>query len=162
MTTLTVLEFSRAEGAEYMVRTMRQLQEKHLIQIEDWAIVTWPLGARHPRTRQLNQLTGNGALAGTFWGILFGLLFSVPFFGVAADTALGTLVSHFTHFGIDEGFIKGIHNQVTEGTSALFLLTSGTVMDKVVAVIKKGMQFELISTNLSQEQEEQLHEAFGE
>jgi uncharacterized membrane protein len=162
MTTFTVLEFSRAEGAEYMVRTMRQLQEKHLIQIEDWAIVTWPLGARHPRTRQLNQLTANQALAGTFWGILFGLLFSVPFFGVAADTALGTLVGHFARFGIDEDFIKGVRNQITEGTSALFLLTGEAVMDKVVAVIKKGMQFELISTNLSKEQIDQLHETFGE
>jgi len=162
MTIFTVLEFPRAEGAEYMVRTMRQLQEQHLIQIEDWAIVTWPLGARHPRTRQLNQLTGNSALAGTFWGILFGLLFSVPFFGVAADTAAGTLAGHFAHFGIDEDFIKRVRNQITEGTSALFLLTSGAVMDKVVAVIKKGMQFELISTNLSKEQEDRLHEAFGE
>jgi uncharacterized membrane protein len=162
MTTFTVLEFSRAEGAEYMVRTLRQLQEKHLIQIEDWAIVTWPLGTRHPRTRQLNQLTSTGPLAGTFWGILFGLLFSIPFFGVAADTALGTLADHFAHFGIDEGFIKRVRTQITEGTSALFLLTSEAVMDKVIADIKKGMQFELISTNLSKEQKDHLHKAFGE
>jgi uncharacterized membrane protein len=162
MITFTVLEFSRAEGAEYMVRTLRQLQEQHLIQIEDWAIVTWPLGAKHPRTKQLNQMNGNQALAGTFWGMLFGLLFSAPFFGVTADNAIDALISHFTHYGIDEAFIKGVRNQITEGTSALFLLTSGAVLDQVVAAIKKGMQFELISTDLSKEQEDLLHEAFSE
>ena len=162
MITFTVLEFSRAEGAEYMVRSMRQLQEQHVIQIEDWAIVTWPLGARHPRTKQLNQMNGNQALAGTFWGMLFGLLFSAPFFGVTADNAIDALISHFTHYGIDEAFIKGVRNQITEGTSALFLLTSGAVLDRVVAAIKKGMQFELISTDLSNEQEDLLHEAFSE
>ncbi len=82
MTTFAVLEFPRAEGAEYMLRTLHQLQERHLIEIEDWAIVTWPLGAKHPRTRQLNHLTADSALSGVFWGMLFGLLFSVSFFGV--------------------------------------------------------------------------------
>ena len=162
MTTFAVLEFPRAEGAEYMLRTLHQLRERHLIQIEDWAIVTWPLGARHPRTRQLNHLTGNSALSGAFWGMLFGLLFSVSFFGVASDTTIGTLACHFAYYGIDEDFFKGVRNQIMEGTSALFLLTGGTTLDKVVSTIKKGMQFDLISTNLSEAQEEQLREAFGE
>ena len=145
-----------------MVRTLRQLQEQHAIQIEDWAIVTWPLGARHPRTKQLNQMNGNKSLVGTFWGMLFGLLFSAPFFGVTADNAIDALICHFTRYGIDEAFINRVRNQITEGTSALFLLTGGAVLDRVVAAIKKGMQFELISTDLSKEQEDQLHETFGE
>ena len=49
---------------------------------------------------------------------------------------------------------------MTEGTSALFLLTSGAVEDKVVAALK-GQQFEIISTNLPKEKEDALREAFG-
>jgi uncharacterized membrane protein len=49
---------------------------------------------------------------------------------------------------------------VTEGTSALFLLTSGAVEDKVIAALK-GQTFEILSTNLPQEKEAELRVAFG-
>ena len=51
-------------------------------------------------------------------------------------------------------------SQVTEGTSALFLMTSGAVQDKVLAELK-GQEFELIASNLSKEQEEELRTAFA-
>ena len=46
-------------------------------------------------------------------------------------------------------------------TSALFLLSSDAVMDKVQDAFK-GDQFEIIATNLSKEQEEQLKAVFEE
>jgi len=49
---------------------------------------------------------------------------------------------------------------VTPGTSALFLLSSDAVMDRVKAEFKDSSP-ELISTNLSAEQEAKLREAFG-
>ena len=45
-------------------------------------------------------------------------------------------------------------------TSALFALTSGAVQDKVADEFQ-GTEAELIRTNLSDEQEAQLREAFG-
>jgi uncharacterized membrane protein len=53
-----------------------------------------------------------------------------------------------------------VQNQVTEGTSALFLMTSDAVIDKVADAMK-GHDFEIIATNLSQEQEDQLRGAFA-
>ena len=49
---------------------------------------------------------------------------------------------------------------MTEGTSALFLLTQGAVIDQVVNRMK-GQPFELISTDLSADQEAMLREAFA-
>jgi uncharacterized membrane protein len=161
MATLVVLKFPTAEGAENMLYTLENLQKQQLIQIEDGAIVTWPAGAKKPKTKQLKDLTGAGALGGAFWGMLFGLLFFVPFFGLAVGAAVGALAGHFASYGIDESFIDQVRSKITVGTSALFLLTSGAVVDKVVAAVK-GQQFEIIQTNLSQEQEKQLREAFGE
>ncbi|MGZ3646259.1 MAG: DUF1269 domain-containing protein, partial [Ktedonobacteraceae bacterium] len=43
----------------------------------------------------------------------------------------------------------------TPGTSALFLLSSGAVTDKVADAVKE-QQFEIIQTNLSKEQEDKL------
>ena len=161
MTIFTVLKFPTAGGAARMQRTLQKLQEQHQIHIEDGAIVTWSLGARHPRIKQLSDLAGIGTLGGGFWGMLFGLLFSVPFFGVTTGTIIGALAGHFARYGIDEDFIKGVRNQLTEDTSAPFLLTSEAVLDKVVASIK-STPFELMSTSLSYEQEAQLREVFGQ
>jgi uncharacterized membrane protein len=161
MATLTALEFPTAEGAQTMLYTLENLQKQQLIKIEDGAIVTWPIGARKPKTEQLRSMTGAGALGGAFWGMLFGLLFFVPFFGLAVGAAVGALAGHFAQYGIDESFIDQVRAKITPGTSALFLLTSGAVLDKVVAAVK-GQQFELIQSNLSKEQEDQLREAFGE
>jgi uncharacterized membrane protein len=50
---------------------------------------------------------------------------------------------------------------VTVGTSALFLMTSEAVLDKVAAALK-SKEFEIIATNLSTEQEHRLRDAFAQ
>src|SRR6266566_247262 len=102
-------------------------------------------------------MTGAGALGGAFWGMLFGLLF----FGLAIGAAMGALVGHFAHYGIDEDFINTVRSKITPGTSALFLLSSGAVVDRVAEAVK-GQQLEIIQTNLSKEQEVKLRADFGE
>ena len=62
---------------------------------------------------------------------------------------------------IDQGFIDQVRAKVTPGTSALFLLSSGVVTDRVAEAVK-GQQFEIIQTNLSKEQEDKLRADFGE
>lgn len=161
MTTFTVLKFPTAGGAQRMLRRLKQLQEQRLIQIEDGAILTWPPGAIHSRIKQLSDLAGVGALGVGFWGMLFGLLFSVPFFGVTSNTAIGVLAEHFVRCGIDEEFLKGAHNQITEDTSALFLLTSEAGLNKVAATIK-GSPYQLMFITLSYEQEARLRDIFGQ
>ena len=161
MATLVVFKFPTAEGAQTMLSTLASLQKQQLIQIQDGAILTWPAGAKKPKTKQLSDMTGAGALGGAFWGMLFGLLFFVPFFGLAVGAAIGALAGHFAHYGIDDDFINSVRSQITPGTSALFLLTSGAVLDKVAEGVK-DIQFEIIQTNLSKEQEAALKEAFGE
>jgi uncharacterized membrane protein len=163
MANLTVLKFPTATGADEMLQTLQNLQTQQLIQIQDGAIVSWPVGAKSPKTRQLSEATatGVGALGGAFWGMLFGLLFFVPFFGLAVGAAVGALAGRFAHYGINEDFINQVRSQITEGTSALFLLSSGAVVDKVAEAVK-DTKFEIISTNLSKEQEDQLRETFGQ
>lgn len=160
MATVTALKFATATGAEEAFKVIRELQSQHLIKLHDAAIVSWPAGKRSPHTRQLLDLVGTGALSGMFWGALFGSIFATPLFGLAAGAALGALGGAFHDFGIDDEFIKRIRTQVTEGTSALFLMTSEAVVDRVVQAMK-GLEFDIIATNLSAEQEQKLRDAFG-
>ena len=160
MATITVLKFDNAEGASEALDTVQSLTKQHLITLHDAAIVTWPEGKKQPKTKQLANLAGMGALDGAFWGMLFGLIFFVPFFGMAVGAAMGALSGKFADYGIDDDFIKSVQNQVTESTSALFLMTSDAVMDKVADAFK-GVKFELIASNLSKEQEDELRAAFA-
>jgi uncharacterized membrane protein len=161
MTTLTVLKFNTPEGAAQMLEKIQSLQKMALIKIVDAAIVTWPAGKSKPKTKQLVNLAGVGAMQGAFWGMLFGLIFFVPFFGLAVGAAIGALSGKMADYGISDDFIKQTREKVTEGTSALFLMTTDAVQDKVLAELK-GFEFELIASNLTKEQEEQLMAAFAE
>ena len=160
MATLSAFKFSTPDGAERMEQILLGLQQQQLITVQDAAVVTWPQGTKKPKTKQLHDMAGAGALQGAFWGMLFGLIFFVPFFGLAIGAAMGALGGHFADYGIDDNFIKQTREKVTEGTSALFLLTSGGVVDKLLDALK-GEKFEVISTSLPKEQEDKLREAFG-
>jgi uncharacterized membrane protein len=162
MTTLTAIKFNTASGADEMLSLLTDLQRQKLLTIHDGAIVSWPEGKRKPKTRQLHNLAGIGALDGAFWGMLFGLIFFVPLLGMAIGAAMGALTGAFADVGIDDKFIKQVRDKVTEGTSALFLMTSNVVTDRVLeAVREKGLQPELIASNLSNEQEARLRDAFA-
>jgi len=115
---------------------------------------------KKPKTEQLHNMAGGAALSGAFWGFLFGLIFFVPFFGLALGAAMGALAGHFADVGISDDFIKQVKNQVTPGTSAIFLMTSGAVIDRVRDAFK-DVKFEVMSTNLSADQEAMLREEFG-
>ena len=160
MATLTVLKYNTPEGAAEMLDGIKSLQKQHLIKIQDAAIVTWPQCKKGPKTQQLVNLAGIGALDGAFWGMLFGLIFFVPWFGMAVGAAFGALGGKMRDYGIDDDFIKSLREKVTEGTSALFLLTSDAVMDKVTEELK-DQKFELVASNLTKEQEDELMAAFS-
>lgn len=163
MATFSVWKFDSADGAQNTLATLERLQKEELIKVHDAAIVTWPEGRRKPKTEQLHSMTTSGALGGAFWGMLFGLIFFVPLLGLAVGAATGALAGSLTDVGIDDGFIKQVRDEVTPGTSALFLLTSDAVQDKVKDALSGQMgRVELIHTNLSNEQESKLRDAFAD
>ena len=163
MATIAGFKFDTADGAEKMLKVVEDLTKQQLITLEDAALVTWPKGKKKPKIKHLDNLTGAGSVGGAFWGLMFGLIFFVPFLGMAVGAVMGALTGHFSNYGIDNDFIKAARDKVIEGTSALFLMTSSAVKDKVVAAIKdSGTAYELFYTNLSNEQEQQLREDFSE
>jgi uncharacterized membrane protein len=159
--TLTVWKFDTPAGAENASKTLQDLARQGLIVLSDAAIVEWEMGKKKPKTRQLNNLAAAGALGGAFWGMLFGLIFLVPILGLAIGAATGALSGSLADVGIDDKFIDSVRDQVTPGTSALFVMSSDAVLDKVRDAFRDERP-ELIFTNLSNEQEKALIEAFAD
>lgn len=163
MATLTVWKFPTADGAAETEATIQSLVKQELIKVYDAAVVSWPEGARKPKTRQLHDLVGSGALGGMFWGMLFGLIFFIPLLGAAIGAGVGALTGALTDVGIDDDFIKSVRDEIEPGTSALFLMSGDAVVDRVKDAFANAFPHgrpQLIHTNLSNEQEAALRQVF--
>ena len=161
MSTLTVWKFKTVDGADKALTKLESLQKQQIVQVLDAAIVSWPQGRKRPKTYQAMNTLGVGALGGAFWGMLFGLIFFAPLLGMIVGATAGAVSGKFTDYGIDDSFIEDLKSKVTEGTSALFLLTGQVTVDKVEAAFAPEEKGELIQSNLSAAQEAKLREDFG-
>jgi uncharacterized membrane protein len=159
--TLTVWKFDSAGGAEEAVGTLSSLASQELVKVHDAAMVSWEEGKKKPKTTQLNDLVGAGTFGGAFWGLLFGLIFFVPILGMVVGAATGAMSGALKDVGIDDRFIDDVRARVTPGTSALFVLTSDAVVDKVKEAFAGHMP-ELLFTNMDDSQEQALREAFSD
>jgi uncharacterized membrane protein len=157
MPDLIVLGFKDTTQADAAVTELEQLQREGLITMADWArVIRRPDGKTD--VRQAVNTTGAGALGGTFWGMLFGLIFLMPLAGAAIGAATGALMGKFTDVGIDDKFIKGLGEQITPGTSALFVYVVQATADKV---LERMRRFEpgVLRTSLSEDADARLRQA---
>ncbi len=159
MDKLFVLKFADETTAQQVLGTLKNLQDRRLIKVDDAAIVTLRADGK-PKIQQMHNLVGAGALGGAFWGMLIGLLFFMPLLGAAVGAASGALAGKMRDIGIDDNFIKQVGSSIQPGESALFLLVSEAVADKVMPELKQ-YKFQLIQTSLSKEDEVKLHEMLG-
>jgi uncharacterized membrane protein len=162
MATLTIWRFNTPDGADTAARTLAGLAKSELIAVHDAAVVSWPEGRGKPKLRQLHNLAGTGALTGAFWGMLFGLIFLVPLLGAAVGAAAGAVSGSLVDVGIDDKLIQRIRGEIAPGTSALFVLSSDAVVDRVRDAFAGQDMPELIFTNLSKDQEDALRAVFAE
>ena len=159
MARFTAFRFDTVDGADNVLGVISMLQEQELIAILDAALVSWPKGKTRPRTRQVVWPTRTQLLDGTFWGMLFGLIFFVPVLDTRrAET--DRLTSALSDVGIDDTFIYQVRSRLTEGTSALFVLSQDAVMDRINDA-SKGKKPDLIAINLPRDEEMKLRNLFG-
>lgn len=161
MAAVTVWKFPEPGGADFALARLDTLEKQGLVEVADAAIVSWRHGAKKPKTTQVHDQTRKGALTGGFWGLLFGLIFVLPFLGAAVGVAMGALAGHFSDYGINDEFIEQVRAKVTEGTSALFVLTGHVDREALIAEMS-DLNMELIQSNLTPEEEQALREAFAE
>lgn len=159
MSSLAVLAFDTKDGAEQMRERMYDFQRRELITLEDAAVMVRNENGR-AKVKQAHSLVGAGALGGAFWGMLIGLLFFAPWLGLLAGAAGGALSGKLGDIGIDDSFIKEVSETVEPGHSALFLLTRDANLERI-AEETEDVDFEIIETNLSPDDETRLRETFA-
>ena len=159
MSDLIVVAFDNETGAEQMRDALVGMQKRHLVTLEDAAVVVRKPDGR-VKVKQATNLVGEGALGGAFWGMLIGLIFWMPWLGAAIGALSGAVAAHFTDIGVDDGFIKEVGETIEPGHSALFLLVREATPEKMVDELKQ-YKGKILQTSLSPEDEVKLKETFG-
>ena len=160
MTTFTVWKYDDPEGADHAVQLLKDAQADGLVKVDDHAVVRWPVGAAQPDTKHGHEETWHGAGWGALWGLLIGTLFFVPVVGGLAGAALGALSKATQDIGITKEQLERIRTEVTEGTSALFVVTEQGDLDRLGERMR-GAHSTLIATNLTDAEKSVLLETFG-
>jgi uncharacterized membrane protein len=156
---LVVVAFDSETGAAEMRDALIELQKQRLVTLDDAAVVV-----RRPdgkvKVKQAVSLVGAGALGGAFWGMLVGLLFWMPWAGLAVGALSGALGGALSDYGLDDGFVREVGNTIQPGHSALFLLIREATPDKLMDELRQ-FNGRILQTSLSNEAEARLKESFG-
>ena len=156
MSNLVVIGFDDEHTAFEMRAELVKLQKEYLIEMEDAVVVTKDDKGKVKLHQSVN-LTAAGAVGGTFWGMLIGMIFLNPLLGAAVGAGAGALSGKFSDIGIDDKFIKELGETITSGTSALFVLVRKSTPDKVLEALK-GFKGKVLKTSLTADKEEALRE----
>ena len=159
MSELVVVAFGTQTGAAEMQDALIELQKQRLVTLDDAAVVVRQSDGK-VKVKQAVSLVGSGALGGAFWGMLVGLLFWMPWAGLAVGALSGALAGALSDHGMDDGFIREVGNTIQPGHSALFLLIREATPDKLMDELRQ-FNGRILQTSLSKEAEARLKESFG-
>ena len=159
MSNLVALVFNDETTAFEMRAELAKMQKEYLIEMEDAVVVTKDDKGK-VKLHQATNLTMAGAVGGSFWGMLMGLIFLNPLVGMAVGAGAGALSGKFADIGISDKMMKELAASFEPGNSALFILVRKATGDKVLERLKpfvgKGKVFK---TSLSKDDEDSLRAA---
>src|SRR5215813_10434901 len=135
MSDLVAIVYPSEAKAEEVRQRLLKLQKEYLITIND-AVIAVKTDSGDIKLNQLVNTTAVGAISGSFWGLLIGVLFLNPIVGVALGAASGALGGALADFGIDDAFMKNLSERIHPGDAVLFVLIKKMTTEKVLNEIK--------------------------
>ena len=165
MSHLIAIAFDDRETAQKARNKFHQMEKLHLVELEDSAVVYKDKKGK-VRIDQTFNLTAAGAASGSFWGLLVGFLFSIPFGGpllplitTVFGAGFGALSGHLSDYGVDDQIMKEIGAHLDQGKAALFVLVRRQTPDKVLEALEslKG-EGKILMTSFSHELEDKFRQ----
>jgi uncharacterized membrane protein len=154
MSELIVIGYDDQAVATQAYNQVIDLQKDFVVQLTGLAIVRVDAeGKSHVETPQ--KIVGVSAASGALWGMIIGLLFLVPFFGLALGGAMGALMGKMSKSGIDDQFRTQVQALLKPGGAAVVVMASKITEDKFADAMKQ-YGGDLLKTSLSEEDEKEL------
>ena len=116
MSNLIVIVYPTEAKAEEVRQRLFELQKEYLIKLGD-AVIATKTESGKIKLNQIMNTTAAGAVSGSFWGLLIGVLFLNPLVGVAIGAASGALGGALTDVGINDAFMKDLSGSFSPATA---------------------------------------------
>ena len=159
MSDLVAIVYPSEAKAEEVRQRLLKLQKEYLITISD-AVIAVKTDSGGIKLNQLVNTTAVGAMTGSFWGLLIGVIFLNPILGVAVGAASGALGGALSDFGIDDSFMKELSASLQTGNAAMFVLIRNMTADKMLKEIKDAGGT-VLKTSLDETKEKALRDALA-
>ncbi|MCB1969111.1 MAG: DUF1269 domain-containing protein [Geminicoccaceae bacterium] len=160
MSNLIAITFEDQAYAFELRADLIRMQKEYLIEMDDAVVVTRDQDGK-VKLHQAVNLTAMGAVGGSWWGLLVGLLFLNPIAGVAVGAGAGALAGALSDVGIDDDFMKKVGESLNPGGGAVFVLVRKVTGDKVLAGLERYRSLgKVYTTSLSHDQEQKLRDLF--
>lgn len=164
MADLIAITFDNYDQAQAARQAFGEMSREHVVELADSAIAYKDARNRVSLDQTVN-LAAAGAAHGGFWGLLVGLILSIPTGGLVlpAITAgvgvgLGALGGKLSDYGIDDSMMKALASDIDAGKATLFILARKVTADRVVEHLK-GFRGKVLKTSLKRELEQELQRA---
>jgi len=159
MSDLVEIVFPTEAKAEEVRQKLLGMQKEYLIELGD-AVIAMKDAKGRVKLNQLINTTAAGAVSGTFWGTLIGLIFLMPLAGAAIGAASGAIGGALTDVGLNDKWMKDAAAAIKPGEAALFLLVRKVTGDKVLEGLK-GEGGRVMRTSLDHTKEAALQAALA-
>lgn len=154
MSSLTVWCFSTPLGADTGEVGLKRLEEQGALVVHDAVALIWMPGTPEPTIRHLRHDAVRAGVTGAFWGSVIGMLALSPVAGAVVGSAAASAVAKLRR-GVGDDFVAQVGEQISPGTSALFVLSSGAQADLVGPAIA-AMEATLLHAELGDDVDPEL------
>ena len=156
MSELVVITFASEQDGPEALGRVHDLRDAGRLDVQDSAVIMKDPDGKTHVANTVSSGTKSGALVGGMLGLLLGMFF-LPLFGIVAGAAAGIAFARGVSMHVDKGFVDDVTNELTPGTSALFVVLNGDIGPLTSAVSPfKGKVFQ---TTLDPELEASLNQA---
>lgn len=153
---LVAIVFDKPNRATEVLVNLMHLQQEGALRLGDAVVVVKDDAGRARIHQTIDVTPGKGAMIGTWWGLLAGLL--VGPLAIAGGAAVGALYGKLVDKGLADDWVKQMAEWLDAGRSALLLLV--TVDDKA-EVLRELSRYEgeLVSTDFPEPVRQELERA---
>lgn len=154
MSELIVVGYDNHAKATAAYNEVIAMKSDFVVTLNGLAIVTVDAeGKSHVETPQ--KIVGVSAASGALWGMIMGLLFFVPFIGLALGGLTGALFGKLGKSGVNEQFRAQVNDLLKPGMSAIVVMASQVTEDKFAQRLQP-FGGTVLKTSLSEADEKEL------
>jgi uncharacterized membrane protein len=160
MAELVVIGYDNAETAEAARSKLFELSNEYYADVGD-AVVAVADEKGKVHLRQMVNPWALGAMSGSFWGLLIGVLFLNPLLGLVSGAAAGAVAGALSDYGVRDDFMRDVARTLAPGKAALFMMARNITSDRVIDHLAE-FGGTVLRTNLSSTDEVKLRAHFIE